>query len=159
MKRHFQQEKDGHCAEATGVTAQVASALAMLAVCYAFTPDFAKAGEILLSSACSFVQNGFDIRETVPGTITIHDTAVGQVCRQSVGGITARAPSLDAGLCDQVPQSSHASRNAPESAKIPMMASLPTTDRHWCMAKAFNAALDRDNAHVVMRQTPAVVIR
>jgi hypothetical protein len=166
MKRHFQQEKDDHCAGPAGIGAQIASVLTMLCFCCAFTPNFAAAGETLLVSACGLVKSGFDMQDTfsgAPDRADTHDTSVRQVCVQKVGDIAALPAGLGSGPCDQAPMTtSHTSVNSADSVEpsnMPMMVALPTTDRHWCMAKAFNAAQDRKKLHVVMQQPAVVVIR
>lgn len=47
----------------------------------------------------------------------------------------------------------------PCGGDIPTMVSLSTPDRHWCMAEAFNAALDHRQTALRRPQAQAVALR
>ena len=159
MKRNFQREKNAHAAGAVaGSTAHIASVLAAFALCYAFTPSVVAAGSSLLTDACNLAYGNAGMPETFSADIG----SSRRICRQR-GGTVAFA-ALDTSRldpCDEpvlraayVPTAA-----APDSSGILAMTALPIPDRHWCMARAFNAALDRRRLDPAARQAPAVVLR
>lgn len=141
MKNNFRQEIAEQIA-AAGLASQVASVVVMLSLCYAAMPAFAGAGGSLLSSACSFVES-----ETDAQPATLIPVAVNPVAVKSSGTDARHHPAVPA--IDAPPAQTG-------GADLPMVSpSMP--DRHWCIAEAFNAALDHKNRETPLHQATVTV--
>ena len=103
MKNFFQREKGSEGTGTQGLVAQLASAMAMLGLCYAAMPVFAEAGKHLLNDA-------------IPSA-------------QAAPDMPAPAPKISL-------------KPANDTAVLLMAVSPATPDRHWCLAEAFNSALE-----------------
>ena len=136
MKNYFRQEQAEQTG-AAGLASQVASVVVMLGLCYAAMPAFAGAGDSLLSSACSFIEN-----ETNPQAAPL----------TSVAATPRRAAVPHGQVVPAFIDPSTQNRNA----NLPMVSpSMP--DRHWCIAEAFNAALDHKHPQAPLHPAAAVV--
>lgn len=138
MRKIFQQKNGGHMAGSAGLTAQIALASSMLGFCYLFSPAFVGA----VGGAGSVDSGPMRSGETQGQYLAIGNGGYGAlpvVCRQCFDGTS---PDAAAAL-----PASHSAVDAAETCDFAMMASLPMPERHWCMAEAFNAAMDRKKLH------------
>ncbi|HEY8025889.1 MAG TPA: hypothetical protein VIF60_15090 [Burkholderiaceae bacterium] len=135
MRKVFQQRKGGHMSGSAGLTAQIALTASMLGFCYLFSPAFVGAGVGVGLGESGIMRSGIEAHEKIFAVGNAGYGAVPVVCRQCSGGA---APVADTAL-----PASHTAADAAETCDFAMMASLPMPERHWCMAEAFNAAMDR----------------
>lgn len=127
MTNNFRQEKAEQTG-AAGLASQVASVVVMLSLCYAAMPAFAGAGDTLLSGACSFLES----ESAAPADVLT------PVAAKTIAPAFKFAPVQDS------------------TATLPMVSpSMP--DRHWCIAEAFNAALDQKTQQVPLRAAAATI--
>ena len=163
MKRYFAQEIGAQATGSAGLTTQIASALAMLGLCYLFTPGCAGAGDTSLASICTFERSGPVMHQKSSTTADIDTASLPSVCQQCDAPVAHAASSLEAkpgesGEAALLRTSQPLAAPANPSNSL-MMVSLSTADRHWCMAEAFNASLDHKQAALPLRQTPVVAVR
>lgn len=137
MKNNFRKEKAVQIA-AAGFASQAASAVVMLSLCYAAMPAFAGAGDSLLSSACSFVESETSAQPAALIPVSVKSSSADARHHRAVPAISAPPAQT-------------------EGTDLPMVSpSMP--DRHWCIAEAFNAALDHKNQESPPHQA-AVTVR
>jgi len=162
MKRVFRQEKDGYAAGTTGLTIKIASTLALLGLCYIFTPFFVGARGGLPANACGIVQGG-TLHQEIYAAADVGKMRIPSVCQQCGGGASIGSSGIGSRQSDQprlrTSNEPAITADSTNSDDIWMMVSLSTPDRHWCMAEAFNAALDRKKLDFPMRQTSVVAVR
>jgi hypothetical protein len=153
MKRYFQQEKSEHSTGAASLTAEIVSALAMLGLSYIVMPAVIGTGSNLLKSAYGLVRSEPEMHEKFSTATDYGKTSSGDgIARASSG---PRLASRDQALLP----ASYVSAATVDPADISAAVSLSTPDRHWRMAQAFNAALDRARLDVPLQQIPAASIK
>lgn len=135
MKNYFRQEQAEQTG-AAGLASQVASVVVMLGLCYAAMPAFAGAGDSLLSGACSFMQDETSAQPAAPISTAAKPISASSGAGHSIAAFNA----------------------TPSKARNPglPMVSPSMPDRHWCIAEAFNAALDHKNQELPLRPAAAV---
>ncbi len=155
MKNFFQLQQRARSAGVAGLATQVASALAMLGLCYVVTPLCISSG-----GACSFEWSSVDMHEKSPATANTGAAPIPSVCQQCDDDATRETSSFNAPQSNPaLPHTSRAAAASPGSSNNLMLVSLSTADRHWCMAEAFNATLEHKHIDLPAAQTAAVVVR